>query len=563
MEVEFMLTLYDVLKRPLFQQAQVIAGKNGLHRRIRWVHVLEISNFAPFALILGEEMILTSGIGFHSGEDNLIHYMQKLIELNVSCLCVEMGEYLQFIPDEMIDIANQNNFPLIVFPKMVRFVDITLDLHPLIINGQYKMLQSLLEVSREFSRLSLTSQGTTDVIKLLHKSTQNQIIFLPLDGTPYVAPKMEHIAQNKLLNFLKDHVQILLDKNTSSPYTLKKDDQIILLQPVGAMGQTWAFIAMVSDQEPHEYHSLIIESASLSISQELLRERYMEERKLHTENLWVDDLLNDRIEDDLQIKKFVGPNYQKWNEMSCRVCIIELERSSVGGLDFSKDSLDLAGSHLSLIVRSVFKQHAFLPFITTKGNRIVILVLDLMDKAKEKTLSKERLQYVLSYINNLSLKKKVSDFQLYFGVGQTYVGFKNAHRSHDEAVKALSIRSQYNKTFIFYDDLGFFQLLIDLNEKNMLESFVHHHLGPLIKEDKAKGSDLLRTMKVYLENGGLKKQTADALHIVRQSLYYRLEKIEELLGKEFMSPENRLTIQLALYSYAFLYPNSFDIGSID
>ncbi|MEW9670418.1 PucR family transcriptional regulator ligand-binding domain-containing protein [Ammoniphilus sp. 3BR4] len=560
MDNEFILTLHDVIKRPLFQQARVIAGENGLQRRVRWVHVLEISNFASYALIHGEEMILTSGIGFHLGEDNVVHYMQKLIDLNVSCLCIEMGEYLQSIPDEMIDIANRNNFPLIIFPEMVRFVDITLDLHPLIINGQYKMLQNLESVSREFHRLSLTSQGTTDVLKLLHTSTQTQIIYLPLEGKPYVTPSMEHRAQHKLVNFLSDQVQVLMHQKTSPPpYSLKKEDKIILLQPVGAMGQTWAFIAMVSDQEPHEYHSLVIESASLSISQELLRQRYVEERKLHTENLWVDDLLHNRMEDDMQIKEFVGPDYKKWNEMSCRVCIIELEKPTNNAHNSSMDSIDLAGSHLSLIVRSVFKQHAFLPFITLKNNRLIVLALNLNEKTKEKSSDKERLQYVLSYIANLSMEKKLGDFQLFFGVGQTYVGFKKAHRSYEEAIKALSIRSQYKKSFIFYEDLGFFQLLIDLNEKNMLESFVHHHLGTLIEEDRVRGSDLLRTMKVYLENGGSKKQTADDLHIVRQSLYYRLEKIEEFLGKEFMSPENRLTIHLALYSYEFLYPNRFNV----
>ncbi|WP_238322792.1 helix-turn-helix domain-containing protein [Gorillibacterium massiliense] len=45
--------------------------------------------------------------------------------------------------------------------------------------------------------------------------------------------------------------------------------------------------------------------------------------------------------------------------------------------------------------------------------------------------------------------------------------------------------------------------------------------------------------------------------IVRQSLYYRLEKIAELLGNDFMSPEYRISIQVALRAYQLLHPGKF------
>lgn len=40
-----MLTVQDVLKRPLFSKTEVVAGANGLHRQVKWTHVLEIPFF--------------------------------------------------------------------------------------------------------------------------------------------------------------------------------------------------------------------------------------------------------------------------------------------------------------------------------------------------------------------------------------------------------------------------------------------------------------------------------------------------------------------------------------
>ncbi|MFD1903471.1 hypothetical protein ACFSQ7_03925 [Paenibacillus rhizoplanae] len=57
------------------------------------------------------------------------------------------------------------------------------------------------------------------------------------------------------------------------------------------MDQTWAYILMVCNHKPQEFDCLLLDSASLSIAQELLRTRYMEERKLFSENLWVEELV--------------------------------------------------------------------------------------------------------------------------------------------------------------------------------------------------------------------------------------------------------------------------------
>ena len=38
---------------------------------------------------------------------------------------------------------------------------------------------------------------------------------------------------------------------------------------------------------------------------------------------------------------------------------------------------------------------------------------------------------------------------------------------------------------------------------------------------------------------GSKKETAEQLYVVRQTLYHRLEKLEELLGTDFMASPKR------------------------
>jgi purine catabolism regulator len=319
---ESVLTLNDVLKRPVFQKARVVAGKNGLNRRIRWVHILEVSQFD--ALIHGEEMILFTGINFQSSSVSPVSYLQKLIELNASCLCVEMGYYFDTIPKEMIELADKYDFPLIVLPAGIRFVDITQDLHSLIINRHYHMLKNLENLSREFNRLSLAPKGVSNILKLLYQSTKSQIIYVPLKGKPFLMPSLPPSEEGELLEFISTKLGLDSTRETHAiPYSWPYKQKTILLHPIQAMGQTWAFIGMLCDGKPAEYDYLILDWSSLSIAQDLLRKRYIEERQLHSENVWVDDLLHKRIGED-QIRYHLGTDFKELKNLKSLVCLIEI-----------------------------------------------------------------------------------------------------------------------------------------------------------------------------------------------------------------------------------------------
>lgn len=165
------------------------------------MHVLESASLE--SLIHGEEMILTTGMSASTDLDAALSFMQNLIDKNAACLCIELGAYFSAIPQEMIALSNLHDFPLIQFTRTVRFVDITLDLHSLIINRHHRMLQELESISREFHRLTLTSQGTLKVLQLLCKSTRTQILYMQLQGKPLFFPALAPEEQRPLLGFFE------------------------------------------------------------------------------------------------------------------------------------------------------------------------------------------------------------------------------------------------------------------------------------------------------------------------------------------------------------------------
>lgn len=556
MDWELVFTIRDALKRPLFEEAEVIGGKSGLNRSIRWVHVLESASFE--SLIHGEEMILTTGIGIGVDVPSSLAFMENLIHKNAACLCIEIGTYFSSVPRELVELANKHDFPLIIFNRTVRFVDITLDLHSLIINRHHRMLQELESISREFHRLTLTSQGAIKVLQLLSKSTRTQIVYMQLQGKPLFFPALSPEDQAPLLRFFADFSEEMEGSPPdASPYTREYGNKTMMIKPVGALDQTWAYIMMVCNHKPQEFDCLLLDSASLSIAQELLRTRYMEERKLFSENLWVDELINGRIEDDNRLKGLIGPDFNLVNELPYRVCLIEIENPRDVKWNSSENDWESITFHLSLILRSIFEKYSLRPLITLKNNRLTVIALDIQSKMP----GKPRLQQALDSLQHIRSDEKLKDLQLIIGVSKSHTGFKHACAGYQEAVQALSLYPCYQKSLLFYEELGVFQLLLSLNDGKTLQAFIRSYLGPLIDHDQTKGSELMLTLRVFLDHDGSKQIAARNLFIVRQSLYYRLDKITELLGEDFMSPENRISIQVALRAYQFLYPEKFALPS--
>jgi purine catabolism regulator len=95
-------------------------------------------------------------------------------------------------------------------------------------------------------------------------------------------------------------------------------------------------------------------------------------------------------------------------------------------------------------------------------------------------------------------------------------------------------------------DLGSYGLLLGAQPRPVLEGFVRSVLGPLLDRDRAKSSELVPSVRAFIEAGGRWEPGAEALGIHRHTLRYRVRQAEELTGRDLSSAEDRLEMWLAL-----------------
>jgi purine catabolism regulator len=69
---------------------------------------------------------------------------------------------------------------------------------------------------------------------------------------------------------------------------------------------------------------------------------------------------------------------------------------------------------------------------------------------------------------------------------------------------------------------------------------------PLLDYDRERRSGLVKTLSVYFESGTNVSEAADRLFLHRNSLIYRLERIQTLTGLDLRNSESTLVLQLGL-----------------
>lgn len=85
-----------------------------------------------------------------------------------------------------------------------------------------------------------------------------------------------------------------------------------------------------------------------------------------------------------------------------------------------------------------------------------------------------------------------------------------------------------------------------LAEDNDVPGYINQIIGEVVDYDTERYTDLVGTLRVYLESGRSPTRAAEILNVHPNTVSRRLERISQLLGEDWQTPDRVLDIQLAL-----------------
>ena len=131
------------------------------------------------------------------------------------------------------------------------------------------------------------------------------------------------------------------------------------------------------------------------------------------------------------------------------------------------------------------------------------------------------------------------------GVSRGFADPAAAPRALAEAQQTMRLRRIRPTLDPLSAEIGVYRLAFGGGNLD-LQGFVTEWLGPLIQYDRIHKSDLCETLRLLLDDQLVMNVVAGRLHITRQGLYYREQRIAEVLGRDLGHVEVRLSLSVAL-----------------
>jgi purine catabolism regulator len=525
------MKVYELLTIPQLEGMQIIAGASGKNREVKSVNMMDAPDIIQF--LNQNEFLITTAYHFKDAPHMLTELVKAMSQQNCACLGIKTKRFLDHIPQEVITLANELTIPIIELPLDLSLGQIVnLTFHS-ILNKRAAELKLVLETHKQFTNIIMQGRGIQSLLEDL-----SQMINHPVHLINQHLKPISQLTSNTDFTSLLDGTSIPATKSYPITFSILSTKQDCTLFPVNISEKKNGFLMIMGEiQKTDQLTLLTIEQAANVISFSLLKENAL---KQHDRSIRNDFFLH-----------FLNGAFASQEEIIGRAAEFSLHHSQMyicaaGKIDGDlqhptytqrhekeDDIFDFIEGELSA---NTPKIHFF-----KKGDSCILL-FEIQDSPFTPAAYVET--------NLLQLQEKVFNYSgntISFGVSTICQNFLHTKNGYTEATDALSQGKLSKKTRFIqtYHTKDIMELLrqIPLEDLKNYYSFV---LSGFTQTKTEEAQSLLETLSVYLETHCQISETAKRLFVHRNTVVYRIEKCEEMLGKSLKDSETTLQIRLAL-----------------
>jgi len=508
----------------------VQAGGRNLDRRVRWVHVGEVPDIA--GLLQGGELVLTTGIGMPNEPSHLHRYVHDLAAVAAAGLVIELGRAFDELPAALVEAAEEAGLPLISLKRVVRFVAITEEVHGQILSEQFEALRASEQAHQVFTSLCVQGASAADIVHEASRMTGVPVVFENLMHQ-VLSYEAREVSAEELLRDWETHSRATRDASG----TIHGGPKDWLVTRVEARGEMFGRLVALAGPFPSPVQVMTLERAAIALTLNRLLEHHREslERQAHRSTLT--DLIEQRYvsKSDMAARaSSLGVPLTKRDLVSI---VVDVPASMSAITSLGRPQRDDCAEALAAAVR----ERRMLALIGTLREGRVALLLTLPPGGNRESA----LRRLAASIHQRFTSEEETAV---VAVGATVHEIDEVAGAIAEAehVATAARGSQTSQAFYELPDIELRGLLYVLGDDPRIQAFVERSLGPLLGYDDRHHSDLVATLRAFLDHSGNKSAAADSTAMSRQAFYRRLDTIARILQVDLDSAETCTSLHAAM-----------------
>jgi purine catabolism regulator len=560
------LQIYDILQLKIMKEAKVLAGAKFVKERaVQWVSAIEMP---VESFVRKNEFVLTTAIGCGQNLEEFEKFVQDVIDSEASALAVALGRHIYDIPKEVIELAEKNKFIIIEIPWEIRFSNVIEEVMLQLNNVYHNVSKRSEKVQQELLNLILKETDLTCISNYLTEHIGFPVIITDQTGTiqahsneiPNLLGNWKGYVVKGIIPARKAVLLSSHDPMIQKIKTINIEEHCILQLPViQVSGNAQDFLFVILPFEISldcfltEHTVNVLEHAVTTIALWFSRKNAVEETKLLLHASFIKELINgdftsldqaisraEMVGFDLKLpylciigapenlkelfkkRKLDEEDYQQWADSM---------------IHYIKEEIFYAAQSLKKEVMITYQEEKLLVFLEISldnKNESITNFLDLVDRRMRNLLPKVIISWGIGNFN------------------EDIIGFKESYQNAKIALNVSRNKKGVGNR-VMYKNSRIDRLLLNLFQNPDMKEIIMSTIEPLVEYNNQRNLDLIDTISTYNHYQGNVSQTARALFLHRQSLLYRLRKIEELTGLSLVDPDDLFLLDLSIKTWKMGY----------
>ncbi len=540
-----MISVQDVITGALPATTRVAAGEANLDREVTWATRLRSAPPAFEHLSGGEIVMLPPRVLEELDERlTLADAVQQLATFNVAAIAVTTTPNAR-----ARDAANAVGIPLLVLPRSTELGPLERQTARFITEQRRAIQHRGQEVTRQLMELAIAGEPLDEQVTTLARLAQRAVVVEGRDGRLLAAntPDGEKLtpSMQELVRATRDRIgpwlRTVATTSAAEPATGTFDGmdgwRRVIAPVVGRDGLLGSLSLLVDGDGATAAYQVLTARGAAACAVTLARDQAAAHARREVELNVLDEILDGALRSEISL----GQQLKRLGHDIEQPHVALIVRSN------TEDGISrVRTQRLSLFEEGVQRAavRAGAKVLWRVRGSSAEIIWPVSDPTQVPQIADALRADVHHALSQGGVQESVS-----VGVGRVGSGFDGVRQSHHEARQALMLGKRVRGAgqVTLFDQLGVYRLIFAAEHLPEMQGFLEETLGSLLAYDRDHGADLVRTLEAFFEANCSPKETAQLLHVHRNTVLYRLDRIAAIMKVDLNDPDTRLRLHLALH----------------
>lgn len=534
------VTVEEVRKLALPLGTRVVAGDGLLNRIVSWTTIIYTEeNPSSKSPQRGEMILVGQGSGDAAGQFNDTDIIRWASDTEASAVVMSETPSPTAIAE-----ANAYGIPVLALPSGTRIRLVEKAIVSLLVDRKGQIERRGTQIYRQLTQITSRNEGMQELVAAMARLTNKAVV---------VQDKRLQILYSSLQpQFVGvwDDVEIFLRKLDNVPVEFQDRHRVVevdnpvlmqalptpgiarLVSPIIAKDVGRGYLSIIGhDTDLDDIDLLVTEHGAAACALEMAKAKAISDTEKRLRGTFLDRLLIGDVSQQEAIRQGERFEHDMLQPHIAIVLTWQGDQKAQPSLRRLETIVNAAVSNQR--VRALVWQRE-------RENEVVVFLTVEVDDSVGVAMK-------LAKAFGTEIQRQTPQAQVAIGIGQLARDISSWRGSYRDAVQALDLATRlHTDAPLYIGDLGVYQLILSLNDRDKLAAFCERTLGTLLDYDVKQHADLIKTLEAFFACHGNLSQTAEMLIVHRNTLLYRMNRINEIAQIDLNRPETRLALHLAL-----------------